>query len=212
MPQASPRPSREPWNEAEYIPRTREFFGVRAAAWDTKYGEDIPAYAAAIEQARLPAGGAVIDVGCGTGRAVPCLREAVGPDGTVLAMDLTPEMLHAAAPKCEKAGAALVLADARRIPLPDASVDAVFAAGLIMHLPDTDAGFRELARITRSGGKLVLFHPTGRQALARRRGRIIGPDEALSPEPLKRATAAAGWNLTVYDDADSRFFALATRE
>jgi hypothetical protein len=36
-----------------YIQRTREFFGVRAATWDTKFGHDMPAYAAAILAAGL---------------------------------------------------------------------------------------------------------------------------------------------------------------
>jgi ubiquinone/menaquinone biosynthesis C-methylase UbiE len=41
----------------------------------------------------------VIEVGCGTGRALAALRQAVGPHGTVIAVDLTPEMLrHAASP------------------------------------------------------------------------------------------------------------------
>jgi ubiquinone/menaquinone biosynthesis C-methylase UbiE len=65
------------------------------------------------------------------------------------------------------AHATLVLADARRLPLADDSADAVFAAGLVSHLPDTGAGLRELARITRPGGLLVLLHPSGRAARSR---------------------------------------------
>jgi SAM-dependent methyltransferase len=55
--------------------------------------------------------------------------------------------------------AQLILADARHLPLADASVDAVFAAGLVPHLPDHEAGLAELARVTRTGGSLVIFHP-----------------------------------------------------
>lgn len=151
------------------------------------------------------------DVGCGTGRAVPALRAAVGPSGTVVAVDLTPEMLAEARPRCAAPRDVLVLADARRLPLADGSADAMFAAGLVMHLPDPAAGLAELARVTRPGGKLVLFHPSGRAALAARHGRTVRPDEPLSEGPLRRATAAAGWDLTAYDDAERRFFALAIR-
>jgi len=194
-----------------YLTETRAFFAVRAADWDSKFGDDMPAYAAAVREAGIPDGGTVIDVGCGTGRAIPALREAVGQSGMVLAVDLTPEMLEEARPKCAMARAALVLADARRLPLADGTADAVFAAGLVTHLPDPVAGFAELARVTRSGGRLVLFHPSGRAALAARHGRTLRRDEPLAAGPIRDATSAAGWELTAYDDAVDRFFALAVR-
>jgi ubiquinone/menaquinone biosynthesis C-methylase UbiE len=153
----------------------------------------------------------VIDVGCGTGRALPALRRAVGPDGSVIAADLTPEMLAEARPQGTAARAALILADARRLPFAEASADAIFAAGLVSHLPDTEAGLTELARVTRPGGLLVLFHPSGRAALAARHGRTLSGDEPLAAGPLRRSTAATGWGLTVYDDAADHFFALAVR-
>ena len=195
-----------------YTPETRAFFSARAASWDTKFGDDLPAYAAAIAQARIPQHGVVIDVGCGTGRALPALRQAVGPYGTVIAVDLTPEMLRHARTKGRTAHAALILADARHLPFASASADAVFAAGLVMHLPDTEAGLRQLARITRPGGLLILFHPSGRATLAARHGRTLEPDEPLAAGPLQRLTRNTGWHLTTYDDAVYRFLAIATRE
>jgi ubiquinone/menaquinone biosynthesis C-methylase UbiE len=196
-----------------YIERTREFFGMRAATWDTKFGDDMPVYAAAIAEAGIRQGGAVIDIGCGTGRALPPLRDAVGPLGRVIGLDLTPEMLASAQSKARAGrGCALVLSDARALPFAAATVDAVFAAGLVNHMPDPAAGFAELARVTRPGGLLILFHPVGRAALAARHGRTISPDEILSPGPLRAATQAAGWELTTYDDATERFLAIAVRQ
>jgi len=172
-----------PW----YIAETRAFFSARAATWDAKFGDDLPAYAAAIAQARIPEHSVVMDVGCGTGRALPALRQAVGPHGAVIAVDLTPEMLRHARTKGRAAHATLILADARHLPFASASADAVFAAGLIMHLPDPEAGLRQLARITRPGGLLILFHPSGRAALAARHGRTLEPDEPLAAAPLQRS-------------------------
>jgi SAM-dependent methyltransferase len=194
-----------------YLTETRAFFGRRAATWDTRFGDDLPAYTAAINQAAIPGGGVVLDIGCGSGRALRPLRQAVGPAGSVIALDLTPEMLAVARPASIAARAALVLADARSLPLADASADAIFAAGLVDHLPDTEAGLRELARVTRKGGLLVLFHPSGRAALAARHGRVLAADEPLAEGMLRRYTAAAGWELTAYDDATHRFFAVAER-
>ena len=204
---AAPLAGRGPW----YLTETRAFFACRAATWDAKFGDDLPAYRAAIAEAGIRRGGVVIDVGCGTGRALPPLREAVGPAGTVIALDVTPEMLDAARPAVRRAGASVLIADARALPFADDAADAIFAAGLVSHLPDTEAGLRELGRVTSPGGLLVLFHPSGRAALAARHGHALSPDEPLSEGPLRGFTAAAGWELTAYDDAPHRFFALAER-
>jgi SAM-dependent methyltransferase len=204
---ADPFASRGEW----YLTETRAFFACRAATWDTKFGDDQPRYAAAIAQAGIPVGGVVIDLGCGTGRALAPLRRAVGPDGTVIAIDVTPEMLSQARPASLEASAALVLADARSLPLASACADAVFAAGLVNHLPDAHDGLRELARVTRPGGLLVLFHPSSRAVLAARHGRRLSPDEPLAEDPLRRAAEATGWRLACYDDAVDRFFAVALR-
>ncbi|GAA2593759.1 hypothetical protein GCM10010399_25430 [Dactylosporangium fulvum] len=194
-----------------YRTESQAFFAARAATWDSKFGDDLPAYTTAVTEARLKPGGVVIDVGCGTGRALPALRDAVGPQGTVIGVDLTPQMLTAARDRARACAAVLLLADARRLPLADAVIDAVFAAGLVTHLPDPDAGLTELARITRPGGRLVLFHPSGRAALAARHGRTLRPDEPLAETVLRASTARTGWHLTSYDDPSHRFHAVAVR-
>ncbi len=50
-----------------YLTETRAFFACRAATWDAKFGDDIPAYRAAVDEAGISRGGVVADVGCGTG-------------------------------------------------------------------------------------------------------------------------------------------------
>jgi SAM-dependent methyltransferase len=194
-----------------YVAESRAFFAARAATWDDKFGDDMPAYSAAVARAAIPPGATVLDAGGGTGRALPALREAVGPGGTVLGLDLTDEMLKVARERARASLASLVVGDVRRIPFADEAVDSIFAAGLIMHLPDVPAGLAELARVTRPGGSLVLFHPTGRAALAARHGRTLRPDEPLADEPLAKLLGEAGWRRTVYDDAPGHFFATAVR-
>ncbi|WP_371500813.1 class I SAM-dependent methyltransferase [Kitasatospora sp. NBC_00374] len=189
--------------------RTREFFAARAAGWDARFPDDGPRYAEAIAELGLGAGQFVLDAGCGTGRALPLLRAAVGPDGTVLGVDLTPEMIDRA--RAHRAHAALLVADCTRLPLPDAAVDLVFGAGLISHLPGPGTGLRELARVTRPGGRLALYHPVGRAALAARHGRRITADDLRAEPNLRPLLAACGWQLTGYTDTDDRYLAVAVR-
>jgi SAM-dependent methyltransferase len=189
---------------------TREFFAPRAATWEQRFPDDDPVYADAVARLGLRAGQAVLDAGCGTGRALVPMRDAVGRDGTVVGVDLTPEMLAAARDHGRLTVAALLLADTRFLPLRDASVDAVLAAGLLPHLPDPAAGLAELARVTRPGGRLAVFHPVSRAMLAARKGRVPAVDGTLARPVLGPLLERGGFTMDSYDDGD-RFLALATR-
>ncbi|WP_187284579.1 class I SAM-dependent methyltransferase [Streptomyces sp. uw30] len=190
----------------------QEFFTARAADWDSRFPDDGPAYAAAVAELGLREGARVLDAGCGTGRALPSLRDAVGPSGVVLGADLTPAMLAAAIRAGRDADGQLLLADVAALPLRSESLDAVFAAGLIAHLPRPAENLRELARVVRPGGTLALFHPIGRAALAARQGRRITPADLRAEPNLRPLLAGSGWRMTSYVDEDDRFLALAVRE
>ncbi|WP_203730995.1 class I SAM-dependent methyltransferase [Streptomyces sp. SID12501] len=189
----------------------QEFFAARAAHWDSRFPDDGPAYAAAVAELRLREGARVLDAGCGTGRALAPLRDAVGPSGVVLGADLTPAMLEAAVRAGRGRDGQLLLADAAALPLRSESLDAVFAAGLIAHLPQPGENLRELARVVRPGGTLALFHPIGRAALAARQGRRITPADLRAEASLGPLLAGSGWRMTSYVDEDARFLALAVR-
>lgn len=190
----------------------QEFFGARAADWDSRFPDDGPVYAAAVAELGLRTGDRVLDAGCGTGRALPPLRAAVGRSGVVVGADLTPAMLEAAVRAGRGREGQLLLADVAALPLRSESLDAVFAAGLIAHLPQPEENLRELARVVRPGGTLALFHPIGRAALAARQGRQITPDDLRAEPNLRPLLAGSGWRMTSYADEDARFLALAVRE
>ncbi|MEV7366270.1 class I SAM-dependent methyltransferase [Streptomyces sp. NPDC003631] len=190
----------------------QEFFGARAADWDARFPDDGPAYAAAVDGLGLRTGDRVLDAGCGTGRALTPLRAAVGASGVVLGADLTPAMLEAAVRAGRDRDGLLLLADVAALPVRTGSLDAVFAAGLIAHLPRPSENLRELARVVRPGGLLALFHPIGRAALAARQGRQITPDDLRAEANLGPLLAGSGWRMTSYVDEDSRFLAVAVRE
>ncbi|MGW5046319.1 class I SAM-dependent methyltransferase [Streptomyces griseoluteus] len=190
----------------------QEFFTARAAGWDNRFPDDGPAYAAAVSDMGLGEGDRVLDAGCGTGRALPPLRAAVGSSGTVIGADLTSAMLEAASQAGRGREGALLLTDVTALPLRTESLDAVFAAGLIAHLPEPSENLRELARVVRRRGTLALFHPIGRAALAARQGRQLTPDDLRAEANLGPLLARSGWSMTSYVDEPGYFLALAVRE
>jgi ubiquinone/menaquinone biosynthesis C-methylase UbiE len=199
-------------NMSEDHTHVQEFFTARAADWDSRFPDDGPAYAAAVAELGLHEGDRVLDAGCGTGRALPPLRAAVGPSGVVVGADLTPAMLQAAVRAGRDRDGRLLLADIGALPLKAQSLDAVFAAGLIAHLPHPADNLRELRRVVRPGGTLALFHPIGRAALAARQGRQITPDDLRAEANLRPLLAGSGWRMTSYVDDEARFLALAVRQ
>ncbi|MEW2492439.1 methyltransferase domain-containing protein [Streptomyces nodosus] len=190
---------------------TRAFFTRRASTWEQRFAGDGPRYAAAVERMGLRPGQRVLDLGCGTGLALPALRVQVGTEGVVVGVDLTPAMLKAATREGRDAEAQLLLADAARLPLPTGAVHGVFSAGLINHVPDPVAALGEWARATASEGVLLLFHPSGRAERAARHGRTLDSDDLMAEEHLRPALRAAGWQLDCYEDAPHHFLARAVR-
>ncbi len=198
------------WSDRD-LASTREFFATRASGWEDRFPDDGPAFAAAVRQLDPPLGGVALDAACGTGRALPLLREAVGPDGLVLGIDVTPEMLDEATRLGRRAAASLVLGDVRKLALADRSVDAVLAAGLLPHVNGPAGGLAELARVTRPGGRLALFHPIGRAALAARHGRQLDPADVRADPLVRSLLDSAGWEAETVDDGDDRYLVVAVR-
>ncbi|WP_405796682.1 methyltransferase domain-containing protein [Streptomyces sp. NBC_01506] len=192
----------------------RTFFTPRAGEWEARFARDQPRYAAAVARLGLRPGQVAADVGCGSGRALPALREAVGARGAVFGVDLTAAMLRSAARerRGDSALASLLLADACQLPFADGALDGVFTAGLLNHLPDPKRAVREWARVGSPGAALALFHPSGRTERAARHGRPLSPDDVLAADNLRPLLEASGWRVTCYEDAETYFLTLAVRE
>jgi SAM-dependent methyltransferase len=102
--------------------------------------------------------GAYLDAGCGDGRFLAALP-ALGPVPTrVVGVDIADSILATAGRAVETAGidVELVRGNLEQLPLGDAEFDLVVSIQVLEHLLDPAAGIRELARVLRPGGTLLL--------------------------------------------------------
>jgi len=113
--------------------------------------------------ANLKVGQVVLDLGSGGGFDVFIAAKKVGPNGKVIGVDMTPEMVgkaRAAIPRfTEKTGLSNVefrLGEIEHLPAADASVDVVISNCVINLSPDKQQVWREIARILKQGGKACI--------------------------------------------------------
>ncbi|MFC9594963.1 methyltransferase domain-containing protein [Streptomyces sp. NPDC056944] len=188
---------------------TRAFFTRQAGDWEERFAHQAPAYEAAVARMRLAEGSRALDLGCGTGRAMPALRAQVGPAGQVVGVDVTPAMLASAALYARHRHGHLLAADCNRLPLPGRSVHGIFSAGLLDQLPDPPATLREWGRVGAPNAVLLLFHPSGRAERAARNNRPLDPNDLLAENNLRPALETTGWRVDAYEDAPRHFLARA---
>lgn len=120
-----------------------------------------------VKMADLKGGEHVLDVCCGTGDLALMFTRAKRKPASVTASDFTPEMLTLAAAKATKAGVNLPLAaaDALRLPFADAAFDVVSVGYGVRNFQDIDQGLRELARVLKPSGRLVILEATPAKGL-----------------------------------------------
>ncbi len=112
-----------------------------------------------IALAELRPGEVVLDLGSGGGIDCFLAAKQVGPEGRVIGLDMTPDMIKLARRNARKVGAENVdfrYGEMEEIPLPDESVDVIISNCVINLSPDKDAVFREAYRVLRPAGRICV--------------------------------------------------------
>lgn len=142
---------------------TREQWQEAAAAWD-RWGPTLetwlgPATEAMLDAAGVGPGARVLDVAAGAGGQTLSAARRAGPDGHVLATDISPAVLQYAAAAARDAGLANVeireLDGESLAGVEDASFDAVISRVGLIYFPDQQGALAEIRRVLRPGGRVA---------------------------------------------------------
>ncbi len=110
----------------------------------------------ALDKAQVRAGETVLDVGCGCGETSALLAKAVGPQGRVVAVDVSSPILAEARTRLASFdNVETILADAATYPLPQDSFDLMFSRFGVMFFGDPTAAFSNIRKALKPDGRLV---------------------------------------------------------
>lgn len=143
----------------------------------------------------------LLEVGPGTGYYTLDVAEWVLPGGRIDIFDIQPEMLEHTMRRARERGIDNIVAtegDAQSLPYPDATFDGAHLTAVLGEIPDQDAALRELARVLRPGGRLVV-------------GELFGDPHWVSPVKLRRRAEAAGLRFERRSGSPLGCFALLRR-
>ncbi|HET8565920.1 MAG TPA: methyltransferase domain-containing protein [Solirubrobacterales bacterium] len=137
------------------------------------------------EVLRPQPGERLLEIGVGTGYYSLGLAEWVAPGGTLELFDLQQKFLDHVMRAAEERGLSNVLptqGDATDLPYEDASIDAVALTAVLGEIPDRAAALREIRRVLKASGRLVV-------------GELFGDPHFTTRGSLQRLAAEAGFEL-----------------
>jgi ubiquinone/menaquinone biosynthesis C-methylase UbiE len=131
-------------------------------------------------------GDRILEIGPGTGYYTLDVAEWIGPAGRLDIFDLQQPMLDHTMRRAAERNRTNVTAthgSAERLPYPDGTFDRAFLVAVLGEIPDQDAALRELARVLKPGGRLVV-------------GELFGDPHWVPPRALRERAGRAGLHLT----------------
>ncbi len=138
----------------------RSFFESAASGWDELLDRDLnkKKLAEMVSLFGVCKGDAILDVGTGTGVLLPLIGHASGPEGTVVAIDFSFNMLVAASSHHYSVRPAFLNAGVGAIPFRQGSFDKVSCFNAFPHFPDKKKALTEMVRVLKQGGSLFIAH------------------------------------------------------
>jgi len=185
----------------------KEFFDRHAEHWDCH-----PPHknlTRVVEEAEIKKGSIVCDVGTGTGVLVPYLVKKIEKKGVLIAIDYSSEMIKKAKEKWAKLPVEFVVADIHKTDFQGDYFDCVICNACFPHFERKKIALKEIHRILKKGGLLVISHPTGKDfvnRIHREAGGCIKKDRIPPGSALAKLLKQSGFTpLKIIDEPDFYF-------
>ena len=193
----------------------QEYFDQLAPTWDKELTrERLNCLGNIIKELGIKPGYYVLDIGSGTGVLLPFLIAELGDEGKIVALDFSAEMLGQAQAKNFPPIIGFAQADVLAIPLADNSVDLAICNSVFPHFDDKAKALKEINRVLRNNGLLVICHTMSRKMINQLHQSIGGvvanhllPHEFQLRELLKKA----GLKVIHLEDGPERYLVIAEK-
>jgi ubiquinone/menaquinone biosynthesis C-methylase UbiE len=193
----------------------QEYFDQLAPTWDKELTlERLQRLGNIVKELGIKPGYHVLDIGSGTGVLLPFLIAELGDEGKIVAMDFAAEMLVQAQAKNFPPIVGLAQADVIAIPLADSSVNLAICNSAFPHFGDKVKVLKEITRVLKNNGRLVICHTMNRETLNRLHqsiGGAVAKDFLPDESEVRRLIKQAGLKITRFEDSPERYLVIAEK-
>lgn len=189
------------------------FFDKLAEQWDDSRMPDSEKITSLVELIGMHRGDKVLDAGCGTGVLIPFVKNAIGTEGIITALDYSPKMVARAAAKFNCLGGINFLVCDIMEHKSASSYDVVICFNFFPHIQDRAGFFRRISELLAQGGKLIIMHDISRETVNGVHQSCQAVEKDLLPpgETVKKMLLAAGYAVELVVDSDDRYFIKAVK-
>jgi len=193
----------------------QEYFDQLAPTWDKELTpERLQCLGKIVKELGIRPGYCVLDIGSGTGVLLPFLVTELNGEGRIIALDFSAEMLVQAQAKEFPPIVGFAQADVLAIPLADNSVDVAICNSAFPHFSDKVRALKEIARVLKNNGRLVICHTMSREMLNHFHqsvGGIVANDLLPDESQLRAMLKQAGLKTTHFEDRPERYLVIAEK-
>lgn len=193
----------------------QDFFDQLAPNWDKEVTrERLECLSNIIKELDIKPGSYLLDIGSGTGNLLPFLIQAMEHTGKIMALDFSVKMLHQARAKGFQPIVDFIQADITAIPLSGNLADLAMCNSVFPHFGNKAEALKEIARVLKNDGRLIICHTAGREAINQLHqsiGGVVANDLLPDESQLKELMRQAGLVITYLEDSPKRYLVIAIK-